>query len=138
MRLVNPVDLIIVNKNSQILLARRSKPGWDSLDTWCIPGGGVDSGESFEEGIKREIKEELGCNIVWMKYFKSYYLKLKDTESRTVYFYGEIDKDPKLKRDELSEYKWFNWSDPTLLNLDFAFNQKTVIKEFIEFYKKES
>lgn len=32
---------------------------------WGIPGGGLDHGESFEEGFKREIMEEMGLEVEW-------------------------------------------------------------------------
>jgi ADP-ribose pyrophosphatase YjhB (NUDIX family) len=31
--------------------------------TYLLPGGGVDTGETWKEGLKREVKEEIGCVI---------------------------------------------------------------------------
>ena len=45
-------------ENNAILLLNRKKTGWYEL-----PGGKIDSGESAEEAAKREIKEELGCDV---------------------------------------------------------------------------
>jgi len=33
---------------------------------WELPGGGVDFGEDFREGLKREIKEEMGLQPTWI------------------------------------------------------------------------
>ena len=30
---------------------------------WLLPGGGVDDGESIEEGLRREMREETGCEL---------------------------------------------------------------------------
>ena len=30
---------------------------------WLLPGGGVDEGESIEEGLRREMREETGCEL---------------------------------------------------------------------------
>lgn len=30
---------------------------------WLLPGGGVDGGESIEEGLRREMREETGCEL---------------------------------------------------------------------------
>ena len=30
---------------------------------WLLPGGGVDEGESIEAGLRREMREETGCEL---------------------------------------------------------------------------
>jgi 8-oxo-dGTP diphosphatase len=32
-------------------------------DGWEIPGGGLDHGESFEQGVRRELAEEVGAKV---------------------------------------------------------------------------
>ena len=134
MRVSNPVDLIIIRDN-KILLAKRAEEELGYKDTWSIPGGGPEFDEGIEEALHREIQEELGCKIKEYKYFKSYYMKLaEDFIARAFYFYGDIEGEIKLN-DELSEFQWFDINDSNLLKLNFAFNQKDVIKDFIEFWK---
>ncbi len=41
----------------RILLCRHEKPG---KEYWLLPGGGVDSGESLVEALRRELLEEVG------------------------------------------------------------------------------
>ena len=41
----------------RILLIRHEKPG---KEYWLLPGGGVNSGESLVDGLRRELREELG------------------------------------------------------------------------------
>lgn len=53
---------VIVEKDGKILLSRRQNKGWgDGL--LCIPGGHVDSGETFTQAAIREAKEELGLDL---------------------------------------------------------------------------
>jgi 8-oxo-dGTP diphosphatase len=44
---------IILNDKNQVLLALR-----DDMPIWNLIGGGVEEGETFEQGLLREIKEE--------------------------------------------------------------------------------
>jgi 8-oxo-dGTP diphosphatase len=45
----------------RILLCRHEKPG---KEYWLLPGGGVNSGESLVEALRRELWEEVGINDV--------------------------------------------------------------------------
>lgn len=49
---------IIVNNEGQILLQKRT-----DKDTWGLPGGCQELGESFKDTIIREIKEETNLNV---------------------------------------------------------------------------
>lgn len=53
---------VIVNKDGRILLARRG-PGMDLEGLWEFPGGKMEAGEAPEEGLKRELEEELGIDV---------------------------------------------------------------------------
>lgn len=53
---------VIWNKQSQILIDRRRPEGLLG-GLWEFPGGKIEPGETIEECIKREIKEELGIEI---------------------------------------------------------------------------
>jgi 8-oxo-dGTP diphosphatase len=43
----------------RILLIRHEKPG---KEYWLLPGGGVNSGESLVDALRRELQEELGID----------------------------------------------------------------------------
>lgn len=50
--------LIFDQSGEKILLTRRSDNG-----EWCLPGGGLDAGESAEEACIREVWEETGLTV---------------------------------------------------------------------------
>jgi 8-oxo-dGTP diphosphatase len=120
----NAVNFIAVKEN-KILLARRSKNEDMEPGKWGLPGGGVDEGETLEQAIRREYKEETNCEIIELNFFKSRYLN----STLAVYFYGKIKGQLKLN-EENSEYKWF--SEEEIKELELAFNQKEVLEDFLQ------
>ena len=48
----------IFDQDGRILLTRRADNG-----QWCLPGGGVESGESAAEACEREVFEETGLRV---------------------------------------------------------------------------
>lgn len=66
--MINVVAAIIRNKDDKILIAQRNlKKSQGGL--WEFPGGKIESNETKEEAIIREIKEELDMNIEVYSYF---------------------------------------------------------------------
>ena len=53
----------LIKKGNKYLIARRSTGSEDVLGKWEFPGGKVESGESEEHAIEREIKEEFEMDI---------------------------------------------------------------------------
>ena len=136
MRIATPVNLIIINEKNQVLLVKRAEDEDKFKDFWSIPGGGVEENETLEDGLHREIKEELDCQIENFQYFKSYYYVLnKELHVRAAYFFGTIRGHIKLN-EESSKYYWFDFDE--IEELKLAFNQSQVMKEFIEYITDQS
>ena len=51
--------LIFDQAREKVLLTRREDNG-----RWCLPGGGMDSGESAAEACAREVLEETGLQVL--------------------------------------------------------------------------
>ena len=49
------VGIVLLNETGDVLLARRT-----GMDAWQFPQGGIDRGESAEEAMYRELREEVG------------------------------------------------------------------------------
>lgn len=55
----------LILQEGEILLCRLSKqvlPQW--VGFWTLPGGGIEFGESPEDAVVREVKEETGLEII--------------------------------------------------------------------------
>ena len=65
MKTLNVVGAVITNNEGQILVAQRpySEVSYKSYK-WEFPGGKVEENESPEEALRREIREELDCEII--------------------------------------------------------------------------
>lgn len=58
---------VMLIKENKILLVKHTYQ-----EHWYFPGGGIKKGETFEEAIRREIKEELGGKLDELKLFGVY------------------------------------------------------------------
>ena len=56
----------------------------DIQDYYTFPGGGLEEGETPEEGAKREIKEEFGINVEIVK--KLYEMDIEKFDQKEIFF----------------------------------------------------
>lgn len=70
MDMIEVVAAIIVN-NGKLLLAQRPPQG-DQAGLWEFPGGKIESGETQQQALCRELNEELGIDIHPESYITSH------------------------------------------------------------------
>lgn len=102
------ICVAIIIKDKKILLTQRGYGEYK--DKWEFPGGKIEKGESKEDAIKREIKEELDASIKVDNFlckveynYTAFYLKMN------VFCVSLEDEYIIFKEHE--SYKWINFND---------------------------
>jgi len=133
------VSALILNKKGDVLLTHNKNHG---PDFWKLPQGGVEPGESLEEAIKREMKEELSTSsfvVLKQSYIEYKYDWPADIQERKGFFGPKVTffilrcKDvsslkPNLEIDELDGIKW--------VDIDALCSHFTTLPEFMDTVKK--
>jgi ADP-ribose pyrophosphatase YjhB (NUDIX family) len=97
-------DALIVREGKILLGKRKTDP---DKGGWGLIGGFVDPGETLEQALEREIKEETsGCELKESNYLFSIVEKYgKERQILSAIFVCDIDGEP-LPSPEMGEFKW--------------------------------
>lgn len=55
--------IVLFNEQGEVALTHYKPNAEFPHDEYYLPGGGVEEGETLEEGLRREVREEVGCEI---------------------------------------------------------------------------
>jgi len=127
--------LLLLNRDDQLLMMRRTDNG-----CWGVPGGGMEPGETFEETINRESREEIGVTVRQLEFFNLYsgpdfhYIYPNGDEIygvTAVYLAHNFDGRIMLNSEEHSEYCFFDISN---LPENTSPPIKPILKDLIKTY----
>ncbi|UPQ86694.1 (deoxy)nucleoside triphosphate pyrophosphohydrolase [Ignavigranum ruoffiae] len=113
---INVVAAAIYNDRDQILCFQRG-PGRSLAGLWEFPGGKIEPGESQEEALIREIKEELKAELIISQYIgeAAYDYDFGRVEMK---LYSATITDNQYQLTEHLQAKWVDRSQ--LMSLDWA------------------
>ncbi len=93
----------IIERAGRVLLARRRDIGW-----WNLPGGGLEAGETVDEGLRREVREEMCVEIEIVRLVGGYSKPQKDEVVITFLCRLPAGQESLVgTSDEVSEIGWF-------------------------------
>lgn len=125
---ISPAIIVAIFKGDKILLARGSR---FRESFFSLVAGYVDIGESIEETVIREVKEEVGISIKNLRYYKSQ--PWPYSGSMMIGFIAEADDDQVIEIDnrEIVEAAWFSRG-----NLPKHPNERSIAGEIIDKFDK--
>lgn len=116
---ISPCVIVAVHDGNRLLL---TKYAGRAYTRYALVAGFAEIGESLEQTVHREVKEEVGLKVKNLKFYKSQPWPFTDT--LLAGFYAELDGDDTitLEEDELSLGVWFNKVDipPAELNISLT------------------
>ena len=116
----------IIELPEGIVIIQRSNPPFG----WALPGGFVDYGESLEDAVIREAKEETHLDLVDVRQFHTYSDPQRDPRFHTVgtVFIAKAKGIPKAG-DDAAGLKVIKLSE--IKNIDFAFDHKIILTDYL-------
>ncbi len=107
-----PSVAAVVVSSRGILLKRRSKPPFEGF--WNILSGVIEVGESQEEAIVREVREEAGVDCQIIRFLDTFDLIITDPEGRVEYHFVvnvyllQASTDKTHNNDKTVNIRWFH------------------------------
>ena len=123
---LSPSIIVLVHRGGEVLLGRNHMFPEGLFSTLA---GFVEPGESIEETVIREVKEEVGVNVSNLSYRGSQPWPFPN--SLMLGFHAEYQSgDIVLQKDEIAEADWFNLTDLPLIPGKF-FISRWLIDEYL-------
>jgi ADP-ribose pyrophosphatase YjhB (NUDIX family)/O-acetyl-ADP-ribose deacetylase (regulator of RNase III) len=121
---------VIIEFEAGVVLIQRSNPPFG----WALPGGFVDYGESLEQAVRREAKEETGLELSELRQFHTYSAPGRDPRFHTVdtVFIAQ-GKGLAQAGDDAAGIRIVKLTE--IPAIDFAFDHKEILQDYLRHKK---
>ena len=119
------------NKGEFLLYLRDNKSGIPFPDHWDLIGGHVEEGETPEEALVREFKEELGLDLKEYSFYKKYECLTGDAYENIKYIYSGKINLPVEEITLLEGVRPQYFSREEIPNVRFANILRSIVLEYI-------
>lgn len=103
-----PAVAAVIVEEGEILLVRRG--GRVAIGTWALPGGKIEWGETMEQAVRREAREETGLSVEVQKIAGVFDLIIYDVEIDAHYvivdFFARRISGELRSGDDADECRW--------------------------------
>ena len=97
------VSVLIEDGEGRIMLVRHTY----GPEGWAMPGGGLKRGEDPAEAARREMREELGCELETLESLRVIEEVLGGCPHTAHVFRARSRGEPQVDKRELAELRWF-------------------------------
>jgi len=131
MKIKKCVGAVLYDDRNRIFLM--TSPKWKGF---IVPGGKIEEGETEEEALRREMKEELGIEISDLKRvgekYKSASSDFKDStlEFHFIDYFARALQTEITPNEEVSEYGWYDADEA--LKLPLLNSTRELVNRFIQ------
>ena len=102
----------VILRDDKVLLGHRK--GCYAAGQWGFPGGHLEGGEEWEEGVAREVLEETGMVVESAIFLKVLNIINHETSKHfiDIYMFVDVgDQEPKVTEEFCHEWRWFPISE---------------------------
>ena len=119
-------SFVVHDGHGRVLLQKRGQKARDEQGRWDVGGGAIEFGESIDEAVRREIHEELGCDVLDMEFLTVYDAHREHNGHKThwIAIIHAVKVDPKSVKngepDKIETLGWFTSDElPSPLHSQF-------------------
>jgi ADP-ribose pyrophosphatase YjhB (NUDIX family) len=119
------VDCIILLDGRVLVIHRRNPPRG-----WALPGGFVEYGETVEDAVRREMKEETGLDLADLRQFRVYSDPSRDPRGHTVsVVFAALGVGEPEAGDDADRYRLIDLDN--VPESELVFDHAKILKDFV-------